>query len=972
MEEYFICAGVAVVIVLAATVPLSIVALVMAFRAMRQVRDLAARSGAAPEARPWPAAAPERAAPRPAPPVTAVPGAEMPRAAPVPAAAPTRPAEAPPPAAPAPSVAMAAAAAEARLAEARLAARPGGPPRPPQAPPGAPAAGAKPIKWEELIGLKVLAWAGIIVFLVGAAFFIKYGYDHGWFGKHPWVRVAIPAAIGLALLAVGEYFSHKLYRVLARVCTGGGLAALYWGVFTAWARFKEPLISEPVAWAAMAAVTAVAILLAVRYGSLVVAILSLVGGLAAPLLIRPERDPGHVLFLYLVGLNLGVLALGYFKKWRVLNLLALAGTIANVIVWLYGHYWYGGTAVEKLPMAVAYLTVLWAVYFAVSIVYHLVGRRDPSSLDLPLTLINVAAYFLALYVLLKDQYHHLLGPAAVVLGAAYLVEALIIRRWAPAQFRFVILQTGQALGLATLAIPIQLSGVFIPMAWAVEACVIYWTGLRLKDWRLRAAGLAVHAASIVALFYYAEAAWNTKGWLVFNSRTATFGAVALAMALSAWLHRRQAQRDPVESGVMATAAGLAHGLLMLLVGVEVFRWQTDAETALIAAKPTNDLTERLQDLRWARDAILAAGLAAYGLVAVGLVAILRRAFHHGAALVAFAAAAVVLVISQREMPDLKFLAAWNVVGATFAAVAACLALAAVVSRYATPEKPGRRALASAYELLALGTVLGLYLTEVSRAAEYADDGASTYLREASVHSLMAAGFAVMAGLVVLRGLWVQSLAHRVAGWAAMGVAAIFLAVVTATQHAPEYRTVLWQPRGAAFVLLVAAMALATVGLARRLPKTSPERTYLAPILAVLVHVVVLVCFTLEAEDFWAARARLWFPDQELHAWYARHATLSVGYALYAFALLAAGIRRRSPMLRILALALLGITLAKVGLLDLSRLEEIWRILSLSGLGFLLLAAAFLYYRYRRLIFGAPTDQKVVKESSDAKTQGQPP
>jgi uncharacterized membrane protein len=950
MEEYLICAGVAVVIVLAATLPVSIIALVMAYRAMRQVRHLAARSGAAPEARPWPAAAPERAAPRPAVPVTAVPGAEMPRAAPVPAAAPARPAEAPPPAAPAPSVAMAAAAAEARLAEARLAARPGGPPRTPQAPPGAPAAGAKPIKWEEVIGLKVLAWAGIIVFLVGAAFFIKYGYDRGWFGKHPWVRVAIPVAIGLALLALGEYFSHKLYRVLARVCTGGGLAAMYWGVFTAWARFKEPLLSEPVAWASMAVITGVAILLAVRYRSLVVAILSLVGGLAAPILIRPERDPGHVLFLYLIALNLGVLALAYFKKWRVLNLLALAGTILNVIVWLYGHYWHGGAAVEKLPMAAAYLTTLWAVYFAVSIVYHLVGRRDPSSLDLPLTLINAVAYFLALYVLLKDQYHHLLGPAAVVLGAAYLVEALIVRRRAPAQFRFVILQTGQALGLLTLAIPIQLSGVFIPMAWAVEACVIYWTGLRLKDWRLRAAGLAVHAASIGALIYYAEAAWNTQGWLVFNSRTATFGAVALAMALSAWLHRRQAQRDPLESGVMATAAGLAHALLMLLVGVEVFRWFEDSAAPL---RREPGVYDKLRDLTWARDAILATGLAVYGLAAVGLVAILRRAFHHAPALVAFAAVAVVLVISQDEMPDLKFLAAWNVVGATFAAVAACLGLAAVVSRYAAPEKPDRSVFAFTYELLALGTVLGLYLTEVSRAAEYASEGdAGSWLREASVYSLMAAGFAVMAGLVVLRGLWVRSLAHRIAGLTAMAAAAIFLAVVTLMQHAPEYRTVLWQPRGVAFLLLVAVMAMSIIGLARRLPKASPERMYLAPILAVLVHVVALVCFTLEAEDFWAARARLWFPDQELHAWYARHATLSVGYALYAFALLAAGIRRRSAMLRILALVILGITLAKVGLLDLSRLEEIWRILSLSGLGLLLLAAAFLYYRYRNLIFGS--------------------
>jgi hypothetical protein len=63
------------------------------------------------------------------------------------------------------------------------------------------------------------------------------------------------------------------------------------------------------------------------------------------------------------------------------------------------------------------------------------------------------------------------------------------------------------MGLLTLAIPIQLNGVFIPMAWAAEAVVLFWLGLRLADRRLRGVGLLVHAASIVALAYYAEEAW---------------------------------------------------------------------------------------------------------------------------------------------------------------------------------------------------------------------------------------------------------------------------------------------------------------------------------------------------------------------------------------------------------------------------------------------------------------------------------
>ena len=91
------------------------------------------------------------------------------------------------------------------------------------------------------------------------------------------------------------------------------------------------------------------------------------------------------------------------------------------------------------------------------------------------------AYFAGLYVLLRADHHYLLGPAAAILGAVYLAEGLVVKRLAAAQVRFILLQVAQAMGLLTLAIPIQLSGVFIPMAWAAEAVVLFWLGLRLES-----------------------------------------------------------------------------------------------------------------------------------------------------------------------------------------------------------------------------------------------------------------------------------------------------------------------------------------------------------------------------------------------------------------------------------------------------------------------------------------------------------
>jgi len=233
--NFFVCLGVVVLACLAAALSLSLIALVMAVRASRSVSRLTDRLGV----RPAPAAAPS---------FGPLPPASVPAAVPEPARpaqARTEPAQAP--SAPRP---------------------PEAPPVPPRAEAAMPAPARKPIRWEELIGLKLLAWAGVIVVLFGAAFLIKYGYDQGWFGRLPWMRVVIPTIFGLALLAGGEVFARKAYRVLARVCTGGGLTAMYGAAFAAWAPLRQPLVGDGAAWVFMAAITVVAIILSVRYSSL--------------------------------------------------------------------------------------------------------------------------------------------------------------------------------------------------------------------------------------------------------------------------------------------------------------------------------------------------------------------------------------------------------------------------------------------------------------------------------------------------------------------------------------------------------------------------------------------------------------------------------------------------------------------------------------------------------------------------------
>ncbi len=87
----------------------------------------------------------------------------------------------------------------------------------------------------------------------------------------------------------------------------------------------------------------------------------------------------------------------------------------------------------------------------------------------------------------------------------------------------------------------------------------------------------------------------------------------------------------------------------------------------------------------------------------------------------------------------------------------------------------------------------------------------------------------------------------------------------------------------------------------------------------------------------------------------RMALISVAWALFATALLAAGISRNLPAWRWFALGLLGLTLLKVVFLDMAEVRQIWRVLSFLALGALLMACSYAYSRReRRGVGGADT------------------
>ena len=239
---------------------------------------------------------------------------------------------------------------------------------------------------------------------------------------------------------------------------------------------------------------------------------------------------------------------------------------------------------------------------------------------------------------------------------------------------------------------------------------------------------------------------------------------------------------------------------------------------------------------------------------------------------------------------------------------------------------------------------------------------------AALHALaVAIGAATVALAIELDGPWLT---------VALAVEGALVALLGLLSRQPAFRlggTVLLAAAVARYVLLSITRPPAvfsffneafTVGLVlagilyfvawryRQSGEAPSSETTLAVVAA---SVLVVIACSAQNEIYWTLRG-----DFSADARFAASLSLSAIWTLLAAAFIGAGLWRNFAPLRYLAMALFGLTVLKVFLVDLSSLGGIYRVLGFIGVGLMLLAVSFLYQRTRRR-----TDQS----SSGGNTEG---
>jgi uncharacterized membrane protein len=406
------------------------------------------------------------------------------------------------------------------------------PPPPRPAPP--PAARSKPdiltlaaraVKRWFTVG-NVPVKIGILVLFAGVAALLKYASDQGMLVVPVALRLAAVAAAAMAAL-VFAWRKRESNRVFALSVQGGAIGVLLLTVFAA---FKLGMMPPAGAFALSVGLIAGAAMLAVLQDAKALAVFAVLAGFLAPIWLSTGSGNYVALFSYYAVLNAAILAIAWWRAWRILNLLGFVFTFGIGTLWGVLDY-----KPANFSSTEPFLLLFFAFYLVIPMLY---ARRQPASrrdfIDGCLVFGTPLIAFSLQAGLLRGE-RMPLALCAVALGALYAGLAWSFLR----RHNFAALAQSYALlavGFSTLAVPLALSAKATACVFALEGAALVWLGLRQQRLLPQLTGMGLQLAAAFA-FAIGQTGASPTDMVVANGTFMGALLITLAGFASAWSYR---------------------------------------------------------------------------------------------------------------------------------------------------------------------------------------------------------------------------------------------------------------------------------------------------------------------------------------------------------------------------------------------------------------------------------------------------
>lgn len=435
-------------------------------------------------------------------------------------------------------------------------------------------AGPSPGKGVQELEVKIggvwLNRIGMIVFLLGAAFFIKLAYDWGWINEA--VRITVGVAAALVLLWLGERNRRLGFSTYSQGLTGGGIALLYFTTFASF--YYYDLIPSAAGIVLLVLVTIIAAATALYQDAPAVAVIGLLTGFLNPVLFMAEEPNFTLLMVYLILLNLGIISVIYYRRWNFLGIISFVLT-SIFLGWTLSYRFIGPA--QGLPAVAAqiYFSIFLLLFLAPPLLLVAVRRRSLEPLELFPVIAGAAVYYGLSWFNLQPDHSGSLGWFTLGLACFYLLIGFGLLPSARRDPRTHFTAFSLAAAFMALFVPLQLRGGWILAGWSAEAALLCCIGLRQDRRALPGYWLLLCLAllRLIGVEWADHPDMERFRFLINRAALLTFAFIALLLLLGRLYARSDLgkKRLPRETVVLAGAAG---SLLLIFCSLEIDRYGT--------------------------------------------------------------------------------------------------------------------------------------------------------------------------------------------------------------------------------------------------------------------------------------------------------------------------------------------------------------------------------------------------------------
>ncbi|MCR5077935.1 MAG: DUF2339 domain-containing protein [Prevotella sp.] len=351
------------------------------------------------------------------------------------------------------------------------------------------------INYEKYIGENLFGKIGILVFIIGIGYFVKYAIDQNWINEV--ARTILGFAVGVGMLVLAERL-HKRYHTFSSLLAGGAFGVFYLTVAIAFHYYN--LFSQTSAFITLCGITLLMSGISILYNRSELAATALVGGFIAPFVVSTDAGSIITLFTYVSILNIGMFCLSIYKKWGLLPVIAFVFTYIILFFSSTGSLW--GGQYDLATTLLGFSTLFYLIFLLpVFYILHTESKRAINN-----TLMSVIAGNSFLYLLYANWVLDYCptpfkanGLTALFITLINLGLYLYLRLKDGKQDALRSLMQALTVIFAAITVPMQFDGSMILVSWSAEAVLLLW--LFIKD-RSRIYELGAVALAVLTLCYY--------------------------------------------------------------------------------------------------------------------------------------------------------------------------------------------------------------------------------------------------------------------------------------------------------------------------------------------------------------------------------------------------------------------------------------------------------------------------------------